>query len=73
MKPIVIVPDVCGGKPVFEGTRITAQSVIDFLAAGDSTDDILEAYPTLEREDVLAALRFSSRMLQHEFSFQTVA
>lgn len=73
MKSIVIEPDVCGGRTVFEGTRITAQTVIDFLAAGDSIEDILEAYPVLESSDVLKALRFSSRLLQHEFSFRTVA
>ena len=73
MKRIIVVPDVCGGRPVFEGTRITAQTVIDFLAAGDSMEDVLRAYPALSQEDLLEALRFSSRILQHQFHVCEVA
>ena len=73
MKRIVVVPDVCGGKPVFEGTRITAQTVIDFLAAGDTIEDVLGAYPVLERADVLEALRYTSRILEHQFCIREVA
>lgn len=38
---IVIDPDICNGKPVLRGTRVTAQTIIEFLAAGDSVDDVL--------------------------------
>jgi uncharacterized protein (DUF433 family) len=73
MKRIVVQADVCGGKPVFEGTRITAQSVIEFLAAGDSVTDVLRAYPVLDEADVHEALRFSTKLLEHEFSVRQVA
>jgi uncharacterized protein (DUF433 family) len=59
MEPhIVINPDVCNGRPVIQGTRITAQTVLDFLAAGDSVEDVLEEYPSLTREDVQACIRY---------------
>ena len=60
---IVVVPDVCNGRPVIRGTRITAQSVLEMLGAGDSIEDVLTAYPSLSRDDVLACLRYSSRLI----------
>jgi uncharacterized protein (DUF433 family) len=51
---IVISPDVCNGRPVIRGTRITVQTVLEFLGAGDSIEEVLEEYPSLTREDVLA-------------------
>ena len=53
---IVINPEICNGRPVVRGTRITAQTVLEFLAAGDSVADVLEAYPTLKRADVQACI-----------------
>ena len=54
MRKIIIDPDICNGQPVIEGTRITAGTVLEFLSAGDSIDDVLAGYPTLTRDDVLA-------------------
>jgi uncharacterized protein (DUF433 family) len=59
---IVIDPDICNGRPVVQGTRITVQTVIEFLAAGDSVEDVLAEYPTLTRADVLACLDYAARM-----------
>ena len=53
---IVIDPEICNGRPVVRGTRITAQTVLEFLGAGDSVEDVLEEYPTLTRADVQACL-----------------
>ncbi len=53
---IAIDPDICGGRPVVRGTRITVQTVLEFLAAGDSIDELLTSYPALTRDDVLACL-----------------
>lgn len=64
MRKIVIDPDVCNGQPTFEGTRITAQTVLEFLGAGDSPEDVVREYPTLSQEDVLEAVRFSSRLMR---------
>lgn len=41
---IVIDPQICNGRPVVKGTRITVQTVMEFLAAGNSVDDVLEEY-----------------------------
>lgn len=56
---IVAVPDVCNGQPTVRGTRITVRTVLDFLAAGDSLEDVLEGSPSLTREDVLACLAYA--------------
>ena len=72
MNRIVIDPDICNGKPVISGTRITAQTVLEFLAAGDSIEDVLEEYPSLTREDVLECVRFSSELMKHQFVLQEV-
>ena len=47
--------------------------MIEFLAAGDSIEDVLDEYPTLTREDVLACLAFSSRLLGHQFAVERTA
>lgn len=54
---IVIDPAVCNGRPVVRGTRIAVQTVLEFLGAGDSFEDVLEEYPTLTKEDILACIR----------------
>lgn len=65
---IIVNPDICNGKPVIRGTRITAQTVLEFLAAGDSVEDVLEEYPTLRREDVQACLDYASRLMGNHYS-----
>ncbi|NOT59541.1 MAG: DUF433 domain-containing protein [Acidobacteria bacterium] len=60
MNNIIVDADICNGRPVIKGTRITARTVLEFLAAGDSIEDVLEEYPTLTREDVLACQGFSA-------------
>jgi uncharacterized protein (DUF433 family) len=59
---IAIDPDICNGKPVVRGTRITVQTVLGFLAAGDTIEDVLEEYPSLKRDDILACLDYASRL-----------
>ena len=55
------------------GTRVTAQRVLEFLAAGDSTEDVLEEYPSLTREDVQACLDYASRLLGNHYSLVAAA
>jgi len=62
MRKIVIDSDICNGLPTIEGTRITVQTVLEFLSAGDTIEDILREYPTVTREDVLACLEYSARL-----------
>ena len=65
---ITVSPDVCNGKPVIRGTRITVQTVIEFLAAGDSVEDVLEEFPSLKREDVHACLDYASKLMANHYS-----
>lgn len=65
---IVIRPDVCNGKPVIRGTRITAQTVLEFLSAGDSVEDVIEGYPSLTRRDVQACLDYASRLMANHYT-----
>ncbi len=46
-----------GGTPVFAGTRVPIQTLIDFLTAGDSIDDFIEGFPTVSREQVIEYLK----------------
>ncbi len=65
---ISIDPDVCNGRPVVRRTRIAVQTVLEFLAAGDSVEDVLEEYPSLTRADVQACLDYASRVMGNHFS-----
>jgi uncharacterized protein (DUF433 family) len=65
---ITIDPDICNGKPVIKGTRIAVQTVLEFLAAGDSAADVLEEYPALSREDVQACLDYASKLMANHYS-----
>ena len=61
---IVSDPSVMMGKPVVAGTRITVELLLDKLAAGESFDNILRAYPHLTIESIRAALAFASEALR---------
>ena len=69
---ITIIPDVCNGKPTIRGLRITAETILGFLAAGDSIEEILEQYPALEREDIQACLSFASHLLSRRYAVHQV-
>jgi len=49
-------PEVLGGAPVFSGTRVPVQTLIEYLEAGDSIDEFLEGFPSVTREQVIAFL-----------------
>jgi uncharacterized protein (DUF433 family) len=52
---IIVEPDILAGKPVIKGTRISVELILERTADGWSLEDILNSYPSLSREDVLAA------------------
>jgi uncharacterized protein (DUF433 family) len=70
---IVIEPDICNGRPIVRGTRISVQTILEFLGSGDSIEEILDAYPSLTRDDILAALRYSSRLMGNRYHIARVA
>ena len=49
-------PEIMGGTPVFRGTRVPVQTLLDYLEAGNSIDEFLEGFPTVTREQVIAFL-----------------
>ena len=53
---IACSPDVMGGTPVFSGTRVPVQTLLDYLEAGDSIDDFLAGFPSVNREQVVSFL-----------------
>lgn len=70
---IEIKADVANGKPVVKGTRITVQSVLELLAAGDDVEEVLKAYPSITREHVLACVEVAARIMGNRFSTLSLA
>lgn len=60
MDRISVDPNVCHGQPCIKGTRVMVWLVLNYLANGDSIEDILAAYPNLTREDVRACLAYAA-------------
>jgi uncharacterized protein (DUF433 family) len=56
-------PDILGGTPVFVGTRVPVRTLLDYLEAGDPLDEFLEDFPSVTREQAVAALRLANQML----------
>jgi len=63
---IIVDPDIMLGRPVIKGTRITVDLILKKLSEGMTTEDLLEAYPHLTREDILAALSYSADVISQE-------
>ena len=57
---ITINPNVCLGQPTVRGMRITISVILKMLAGGKSVEDVLEAYPELEEEDVLQSIKYAA-------------
>lgn len=57
---------ICGGEPVFKGTRVTLRTVLASLADGDSVEEILAAFPSLKAEDVRAAIAFAAASAEED-------
>ena len=70
---IEINSNICHGKPVIKGTRVMVSTILGALGAGDSIEDVLANYPTITREDILAAFTYASQLSQFETSAYEVA
>jgi uncharacterized protein (DUF433 family) len=66
LKRITINPAIFGGKPIIRGRRLAVEHVLGMLAAGDTVESLLEAYPWLEAEDVRACLLYARRIVGNE-------
>ena len=71
--PIVSDPKIMMGKPTIAGTRITVESILERLAAGESQGQILEAHPRLSPEDIRAALAFAAQVLHADVVYPVSA
>ncbi len=63
---ITVSPEVCSGKPCIRGLRFPVSRLLGLLAAGETPESILEAYPYLEREDITQALEYAASLTGSE-------
>ena len=64
---IIQDPEVLSGEPVFRGTRVPFQTLLDYLEAGDTLDEFLEQYPGVSREQAIAALEEAKALMLARF------
>ncbi|MEX0811215.1 MAG: DUF433 domain-containing protein [Chitinophagales bacterium] len=72
MDRITIDQDICNGKPTIRGKRITVQTILEFLSAGESREEILKQYPSLEPEDITACLNFAAALMERSFTIKKI-
>ena len=70
---ITIDDNVCNGRPVIQGTRITVQTILDFLSAGDSAEEILKQYPALKPDDINASIKFAADLMNRNYTIRKIA
>ena len=70
---ITIDPDLCNGKPTIRGKRITVQTIVEFLSMGETEEEILKQYPSLEKNDIHSCLVFASKLMDHKYTLQKIA
>jgi uncharacterized protein (DUF433 family) len=61
--PISTAPDVLGGTPVFAGTRVPIQTLLDYLEGGESIDDFLDGFPSVSRDQIISFLEMAKDRL----------
>jgi uncharacterized protein (DUF433 family) len=70
---ITVDPQICHGKPCIRGRRYPVEVILEYLAGGDSVDDLTREFPDLERDDILACLEFSRHILAARSQHLTLA
>ncbi|MCX7717090.1 MAG: DUF433 domain-containing protein [Candidatus Sumerlaeaceae bacterium] len=68
LRRITVNPAIFGGRPTVRGNMLAVEHVLSMLAAGDTPETIMQGYPWLEREDILACLAYARRLVarQHD-------
>lgn len=69
---ITIQPTQLDGKPCIRGLRISVQTVLEFLSAGNTTEEIIEQYPLLNKEDISACLQYAAKISGKEIFYQPI-
>ena len=65
---ISIDPNICHGQACIKGTRVPVHQIVRMLANGDTIGDLLEEYPSLEREDILACLDYAAALAEEQIT-----
>ena len=66
LKRITATPEIFGGKPIVRGMRISVELILSLLAQGETEDAILDDYPDLAREDILACLAYAHAVIARD-------
>jgi len=66
LRRITSDPAIFGGKPIIRGKRLAVEHVLSMLVAGDSAQDILAAYPSIEADDIRACMLYAYKLVAHE-------
>ena len=64
---ITIDDGLCNGKPTIRGLRVTVHTILEYLEAGDSVEDILKEYPMLEADDIRACIAFAAQLMDRKY------
>ena len=67
-KRISIDPKICHGQACIKGTRIPVHQILRMLANGDSIEDLLKDYPSLDRKDILAAIQYAASLAEEQIT-----
>lgn len=70
---ITIDEKLCNGKPTIRGKRIAVHTILEFLGAGETKEELLKQYPSLELEDIDACLKFASELMNRNYTIVKVA
>lgn len=70
---ITIDENLCNGKPTIRGKRITVQTILEFLSVGETEEEILRQYPSLEPGDIKACLEFAAALMSRSFVIKKIA
>jgi len=65
---VTIEPNVCNGQACIKGTRIPVHQIVGMLANGDTIEDLLESYPSIERADILACLEYAAHLTEEQIT-----
>jgi uncharacterized protein (DUF433 family) len=66
LKRITVDQAICHGKPTLRNTRYMVESILEYLAGGDSVEDLLKEFPDLERDDILACIAYATEVLKYK-------
>lgn len=69
---ITIDDNICNGKPTIRGKRITVQTILEFISAGESHEEILKQYPSLDQDDINACLNFASSLMSRNYTIRNI-